>query len=240
MTGAFCPCLFLIVCAIVNRTHRKGDNSMAFFDFLFREQKNIDQLIEDDSTFELLREITIEYRGKRIVYEINQGLITYKNIISPRDGGRHFPKGYFDVKTVALPENARKEIHKLIDTVTSQLPFVDTLALLPDGASHDALLICTKNTGNQIFYTNRHLSETGFSVRTEPISAPFLELFNVLSAFCKFVPEVDVFSVNSHVDKYDLQDDRYFNETLWLCDKCFAGNLMEQRSCIKCGTPRPW
>ena len=33
---------------------------------------------------------------------------------------------------------------------------------------------------------------------------------------------------------------RYFDETIWLCPKCSTANLMENHFCINCGAPCSW
>lgn len=213
---------------------------MTFLDFLFKKQQKEKQQIENKVFHDYDQEITLQYQKKHIIYKKQQGLILYKHVISPIDGGNHFPEGYFDVKTVALSENDQKEIHRLIDTAISQLSFTDQLDLLPVGASHEALIKCKKNTGEYTYYSNCRLNGSGFSVQKEPIPSSFLELFNTLINFCEFVPLVDYAALESSFVQDYQQDTRYFEETLWVCENCSAGNLMEHHCCIKCGTLRPW
>lgn len=213
---------------------------MTFWDFLLMKQKGPETLIKNSVSHESCREIMLQYQGKHMVYKLQQGLIAYKNVISSRDAGCYFPEGYFDVKTVSLREDNQKEICERIDIALSQLLFSDTLDSLPPGTSHEALMIGTKTDGDNVFYSNCHLDKSGFSVIHDPIGPSFFTLFILLSSFCNFA-EFPVFSsIKSCVDSSIPQDKRYFEETLWICERCSTGNLMEHRHCIKCGKARAW
>ncbi|MBQ3099600.1 MAG: hypothetical protein IJC50_01290 [Clostridia bacterium] len=161
---------------------------MSFFDFIFQKQKNNKPIDENNSSFRNFKELMLQYRNKHIIYEIPNGIITYKNVISPRDGGCRFPEGYFDVKSALLPSDVQNRLSFLIDTAISQFMFSDTLIILPPGASHDALMKCTKNTGEKLFYSNYHFDNSSFKVKADPIHPCFTELFNTLSDYCEFVP----------------------------------------------------
>lgn len=85
-------------------------------------------------------------------------------------------------------ENAREEVNRLIDTVISQLSFSNELKLLPEGASRGALMKCKKNTGEDMYYSDRYMDDNGFVIKKDPIPLPFFDLFNKLSGFCEFIP----------------------------------------------------
>ena len=243
LQGQNAPCYFVVLCAKINMIidHREsGDKNMTNFSFLLKKHKNPETSMENSVSHESYREIMLQYQGKHMVYKPQQGLISYKNVISPRDGACYFPEGYFDVKTVSLKEENQKEIGERIDIALSQLLLGDTLDILPPGASHEALMICTKTDGDKVFYSNCHLDKSGFSVSHDPIDPSFFMLFKLLSSYCIFV-EFPVFSsLESCADISKPQDKRYFEETLWICERCSTGNLMEHRYCIKCGKARTW
>ena len=207
---------------------------MAFFDRIFKKQKKTEPHIEN------IREIMVAYRGKRIVYEIKQELITYKQVTLPRTDWGEFPAAYFDVYTQAIPADAQKMVHAVVESALSGLMFTDTLDVLPPGASHDALMTCTKETGERMYYSNCRVSERGFSVQTEPVGVPFLELFDILDDFCEPEPVFDDAELESNIHQNDTQDRRYFEETIWICGRCSNVNLMAHTHCIKCGSTRSW
>ena len=213
---------------------------MTFWDFLLKKQKNPETSMENSVSQANYQEIMLQYQGKHMVYKLHQGLIAYKNVISPRDAGGYFPEGYFDVKTVSLKEDDQKEICERIGIALSQLSFVDTLDFLPPGASPKALMRCTKTDGDNVFYSNSHLDKSGFSVSHDPIDPSFFTLFKLLSGYCNFIEFPVSSSLDSCVDSSEPQDKRYFEETLWICESCCTGNLMEHRHCIKCGKARAW
>ena len=207
---------------------------MAFFDCILKKQKKREPHIAN------FREIMVAYRGRQIVYEIQQERIIYKHMILPGNACGHFPEGYFDVKTQAIPADAQKMVHAVVECALSGLMFTDTLDILPPGASHDALMTCTQGTGERMYYSNCHVSERGFSVQTEPVALPFLELFDILDDFCEFETMFDDAESESNIHQNDTQDRRYFEETIWICGRCSNVNLMAHTHCIKCGSPRSW
>lgn len=189
---------------------------------------------------ESYQEIMLQYQGKHMVYNLQQGLILYQNVMSPRDSGICFPEGYFDVKTVLLNEENQKEIGEKIDIARSQLSFGDRLDTLPLGASYEALMKCTKTDGDIVFYSNCHSDKSRFSVSRDPVDPSFLMLFKQLSGYCDFVEFSVISLLKSCADSSKAQDKRCLEETLWICDGCSAGNLMEHSFCINCGKARVW
>lgn len=186
------------------------------------------------------REILVQYQEKHIVYLVQQGLIRYRNVIAPRDGGINFPEGYFDVKTQKLSEDEKQQVNFILEKAFSNLLFLGALDTLPLEASAEHVIICTKTTGARVCYSNRISDKSEHSVCAESISPTFLELFHVLSGFCDFMICPAPITSEACIDDVQPQDQRYFEETLWLCKKCSAGNLMEHRYCVKCGAARPW
>ena len=157
---------------------------MALFHFIFRKFKKDAPAVSGNGVSNTLQEVLVQYDGKHIVYNLQQGLITYRNVVSPRDAGRSFPEGYFDAKTKALSVTEQTQLLSLIEGAVSSLPFCNALDILPPGASHKALMILTGSDSRKVFYSNCHA--TGSSVRTEEIRPSFLMLFNTLHSFCSF------------------------------------------------------
>lgn len=157
---------------------------MALFDFLFKKQNADESAAVNRWVCENFREILVQHDGKHIVYSFQQATVTYRHVISSRDGGRSFPAGYLDARTRTLPAKAQGQVLAPIVAALSSLPFFDGLEILPPGASHSALMIVTRADGTRIYYSNCHCD--GFSVRRDPIEPSFLAVFQALSRFCDF------------------------------------------------------
>lgn len=203
------------------------NENMAFLDFLFKNRRTAKHPPKEAVSCDQCQEIMLQYDKKRFVYKIQQGMIEYRNLISFAEGGMKFPEGFFDTKTAFPPESARKEICRLFDAAVFRMSLEEDL-------SEEIVVKCTKHTGAQIDYSSCDWRQIGFS------NMELYDLYNLLDSFCEFVPAFEYTAAEPAFDHDPPTDPRYFEETLWTCQNCLAGNLLEHRCCIKCGTPRSW
>lgn len=120
-----------------------------------------------------------------------------------------------------------------------KLPYEGEYELLPPGASADGILTVADISGKKFYYTNVHNIPTQFTVKREKLSDEFVSLFQLFDSFCEFPENKQEFEIDTDTNLF-VDKERYFNETLWLCNKCKAGNLLEHRYCVKCGEYRGW
>lgn len=125
--------------------------------------------------------------SKHIEWDIDSGTLTYRNLISPTLGGRAFPEGYFDVKSLVFKKKDVQYAKELMIKCLYELPFEKDLDLLPPGASYEAYLRLEDHNGQVFYYTNTHVSKKNdFFVETEQIAECFMQLFGFLEKRCSF------------------------------------------------------
>ena len=211
---------------------------MKIFDFFKKKQKKAEPrretLCADYS------EVSVSYQEVRMVYLVQQGVIRYRNVISPAVRPGTFPEEYLEEKERVLSAQEQVQVEQRILAAVAQCPISEKIDLLPPGASHDAVLRCQKITGENIFYANTRMRENGFSITRDPIEGPFLALFQTLKPLCDFPSLFDLPESKPRREPSQPLDKRYFEETLWQCPRCSFGNLMEHCKCVKCGAKSPW
>lgn len=125
--------------------------------------------------------------SKHIEWDIDSGTLTYRNLISSTLGGRAFPEGYFNVKSLVFEKKDIQYAKELMIKCLYELPFEEDLDLLPPGASYEAYLRLEDHNGQVFYYTNTHVSKkNAFFVETEQIAECFMELFAFLEKWCSF------------------------------------------------------
>lgn len=132
------------------------------------------------------RELRLCRNDKRISFFPAEGVITCRNTCSPRDGGLHFPEGYFAERKVTLSPSEAKLYRTVADQVLAQLPLTTDVDILPPGATYDNFLTLELMDGNDLYYTNTHVSDEGFSLEEEPLHPEFLNLYDILRKHCTF------------------------------------------------------
>lgn len=111
-------------------------------------------------------------------------LVKYRNVISPKDGGRAFPDGYFDEQKVFLPQDTMNLISAAFDRLFSNRTPEEKLDHLPPGAVHDAYMRISIS-GNTAYYTNTHTAKDGF-LETVPAAEDFIQIAQILKQHCFF------------------------------------------------------
>lgn len=132
------------------------------------------------------RELRLCREEKRISFFPAEGVITYRNTCSPRDGGSNFPEGYFAEKKVLLTPSEAKLYRTVADQVLAQLPLSVNFDILPPGANFNVFLTLELMDGNALYYTNTHTSAEGYSLDVEPVHPEFLNLYDILRKHCIF------------------------------------------------------
>ena len=136
--------------------------------------------------FSKVQSILIEYCGMHFEIQIKDKTVWYRHVISPRDGGRKYPEGYFEEKHALLSKDDISQIAGIINQMSRNYLFEsDVLAQLPYGASRDALMKVMLKGDIAVCYTNTH-EFPGFSVRKDPVSEEFIKLVNLLESKCSF------------------------------------------------------
>lgn len=184
---------------------------------------------------EFVESVVLEHNEKHFELNYTKGLLKYRNVISSTRGGERFPDGFFDEKEYIMTQKECHECRKLIDDFIKNATWKHELELLPPGASRDEYCRMVYSSGMTLYYTNTLISCSGYGVETLPSEPTFIKLFKYLNRLCKvlkFTKEVDTQKVVNVT-----YDQRYFNETLWMCPNCKTFNLYEHKNCIKCGTP---
>lgn len=60
--------------------------------------------------FEEVDLIALSSGGVYLELNTKTRILKYRNVISPRDGGMHFPEGYFDEGTATITQNSMNDI----------------------------------------------------------------------------------------------------------------------------------
>ncbi len=117
-------------------------------------------------------------------------IVKYRNVISPRDGGMRFPDGYFIEKEATIPQDTMNQISAIIDRMFSSQILENELNpfhSVPAGfSSASGAYMQISYLGNTAYYTNKHPTEDGFMIRTEPVAAEYSEVFQLLMKHCTF------------------------------------------------------
>lgn len=83
---------------------------MSLFGLFSKKWKSTEIYNKKDAFCEEYHEVLVQYQNKHIVYSVRQGLVRYKNVISPCCGSCNFPEGYFEIKTLTLTQDAKKRV----------------------------------------------------------------------------------------------------------------------------------
>lgn len=187
------------------------------------------------------RELRLQYKEIQLIYRPAERTVQCRATTLPSDIDSRTLESCSEEKTAALSLQAVEQCTAAAKQALGRLPMTDQCDFLPPGAAYECLLVAVRQDGTTLCYSNTHLSESGFSLNCEPVHPEFWPLFNTLSSFCPCV-ENEYYQVLSgpEADTSVTQDRRYFEQTLWACEKCGTGNLMEHRHCIKCKAPRGW
>lgn len=128
--------------------------------------------------------------SKHIEWDIASGTLTYRNLISLTLGGRVFPDGYFDVKSLVFEKKDVQKAKELMIKCLYELPFKKDLDVLWPGASYEAYLRLEDHNGQVFYYTNMHVSKkNAFYVEAKQAAECFMQLFGFLEKRCSFLYE---------------------------------------------------
>lgn len=131
--------------------------------------------------------IVIESKGHHIEYEPKTGLVNYRNIISPRDGGLCYPEGYFDERETRMNDELQAEISFQIEKLLLNRNLQSELAPLPPGATRNAYMkLQTGTTSKTVFYTDTVTDKRGFQVMSINTAPEFLALLQIFMQCCSF------------------------------------------------------
>ena len=135
--------------------------------------------------------MSLTFHGYRYDLDMNTGILRYRNVISPRDGGMHFPDGYFTEKTVGINREGMLAIENLIHELIPSL-YVEkrTDYPLPPGASPDASMRINYR-GVDLRFCNLRPIQNGSMVESVPIPDAFVRLAKELGQYCDF-PKYEV------------------------------------------------
>lgn len=97
----------------------------------------------------------------------------------------HFPEGYFDEKTEAVPQ-------EVIDLIS--IPFAQMLfSRIPDKHMEDVphggdggAVMAVSLSGSRFIYKSVHASEDGYSFVVDPVAEEFVRIIQLLKPYCSF------------------------------------------------------
>ena len=185
-----------------------------------------------------IRTAVLEYDDHHMELDTVSRTLTYQNTFSCANAPDAFPAGYFDRKCITVGDRDYLQIRKALAVCMKELSFEERdVPFLPPGASQKAYMRCMDAEGHTFFYETTHLSKSGSSIETAPVRPEFTALYRLLAAQCDF-PSLT--SPRETTSQPNDADSRYFDETLWRCEKCGAFNLFEDRVCVKCSEDRGW
>lgn len=146
--------------------------------------------------------IVLEFHERHYELDVKKHIVRYRNVINgSRDGGRNFPRGYFQEKKSKIDTN---EIDKIVDVFVSFFKKEDfkrkgDSLLLPPGATLDAYISVISGE-MELYYTNTHVSGfydqstntyvDGFFV--DPVPDVFIILVRLFDGYCEFPKEIPV------------------------------------------------
>lgn len=181
--------------------------------------------------------VVLEYQQRHMEISLMNRMVELKRIISPTRGGEWFPNGYFDKRTVTVDDHVFEQLQEQLQICLRSLPFRKEAASIPPGASYDAYLRILGRGMETYEYTTTAWSAEGTCLESTSVHEAFLELYELVSSQIDF-PDRESDVRMEPAQEREIYDSRYFEETLWMCEKCGAGNLLENRKCVKCGAAR--
>ena len=114
--------------------------------------------------------------GHSFFYNLRTGLITYRNTIAPKNGGKRFPEDYFEERQCKLNPEENHKLQELVLHKVWKIPlipyFIHLLKPIQKGAYDEACLIVKLPFGSFSYYGD--------------VTPTFLELVNALEAHCDF------------------------------------------------------
>lgn len=179
-----------------------------------------------------IQKIILEYENKHIEFITENAKIEYRNVISPTEGRLSFPDGFFDEKYFSIPDSEEQKCREIIENCLCRLPLKNKIDMLPPGATYNVYLHLVDKGNNNFYYSATYTI-------TEQVEPLFFELFTFFEKYCDF-PKRQIYNSVDFTGGTVRLDERYFNETLWLCPQCNNGNLFEHKRCVFCGAYRSW
>lgn len=183
--------------------------------------------------------VVLEFGGKHIEIRFADRTLSYKRVISPNQGGESFPAGYFDNHSADIDDYFLTQIQTQFHRCINTLSFKKGMTALPPGASQYASMRYVDTKGVSYSCSDVYVSNNPFSVEGITVHEEFDAFYKLLSSRCYF-PESETNASDRVFSEKQELDRRYFEETLWICEKCGTGNLFENHTCVKCGEARKW
>lgn len=171
-------------------------------------------------------EIRLEHERKRFRFSPADGTVASCDL-SFACGG-NFPAEAITKLTPQQTELCLAAVTKALPS----LPLSKELDTLPPGAHHESLLVLIDKKQRKRYYSNTHVSKSGFSLAFDPTPQSFIELYEAFKS-CGSAAAPCAENVNAPAEEL-------WEETCWICGKCKTPNLMSNTYCSKCGEQRGW
>lgn len=182
----------------------------------------------------------LEYKEKHMAVDFVNKKLSYHYVTSPTYAAGYFPEGYFDKHSIDLDKKTLSEIRKQLQNCIRELPLERVFEFLfyAGGTPDRAYLRCVDAKGNQYTYSTIKITKEKGSVEKIGVQEAYLALYQFILKLCDFPeykPEDWAFPKGKK-----KEDNRYSDGTIWLCNACGSGNLMEHKFCVTCGAARGW
>lgn len=147
------------------------------------KKENTDSGAKSKLKFKQVDLIVLECGGNHLELNAKTGVLKYRNVISPADGWMQYPEGYFDEKASTVAPKTMKQIARLFDKLFQSRYPESNLVRLPFGATRKSYMRIQSNR-NTLYYTDTHVSESGFQVTSEPVAEEYDILVQLLKQYC--------------------------------------------------------
>jgi len=173
--------------------------------------------------------VYLEYRKVYMFFDASEGSVLYGRSSFPSHAPDHS-----EPQKVMLSGRQIEQCREILDAHLKHLNFESDLDVLPPGASYESLLIYRDKEDNTFNHTNTHVKRKGVMLKKDRESEHFLSIFWLFESFCDVPAAVE----RGEKDAEEASNGRYFEETIWMCSRCQAANLMAHNRCVKCGARR--
>ncbi len=151
--------------------------------------------------------VTFEYCKYHIDLSFDKRMVSWRRVISPKDGGRRYPEDYFDAKTSILDKKNIDDLYVLLSETTDMMFQKNTgerfLTPLPHGAVSDTIIHVAFEKGS-IHYKNVWVDKDKkpYSIKRESVPSCIIRLFDYL--FTTVISPVEEYYRKRSEAGYDL------------------------------------